>query len=93
MTEISLDIVLLSFPGSDPVPGLGVLGWKLGGPSTEETDLLGSAGDLVDSRGRLLQAGSDGPGLLNVGGSSSSPRLFSFRLFLSGVSSKVAPSL
>lgn len=92
MTEISLDIVLLSFPGSDPDPGLGVLGWKLVGPSKVGTDLLASAGDLVDSRGRLW-AVSDGPGLLKPGGSSSSPRLFSFRLFLSGVSSNVAPSL
>lgn len=64
MTEISLDVVLLSFPDSELDPGLGVLGWKPEGPSREGTDLLGSAGDLVDSGGRF-RAASDGPGLPN----------------------------
>lgn len=32
MTEISLDVVLLSFPDSELDPGLGVLGWKPADP-------------------------------------------------------------
>ena len=93
MTEISLDVALLSFPDSEPDPGLGGLGWRPADPSREGAAFLGSAGDVVAPRGRL-------PGLPNgllvdskAGGSSSSPRLFSFLLFLSGVSSRVAPSL